>query len=149
MSEQPTGMDLKKFVKDVILEVIRGVNEAADNVREAHSAEALRGAVNPRSDAATRDIEFDVALTVSRKQGAKLGIRVPVVSADGSVDHGEQRTNRVKFSVPVAFASQPVGSEYTDVGAPSPAPGYDASEDGCRGLIGPPVSGPDPSSDSD
>ena len=62
MSEQPTGLDLKKFVKDVILEVIRGVNEAADNVREAHSAEALRGAVNPRSDAATRDIEFDASL---------------------------------------------------------------------------------------
>ena len=73
MSEQPTGMDLKEFVRDVILEVIRGVNEAADNVREAHSAEALRGAVNPQSRAATRDIEFDVAITVSRETGAKLG----------------------------------------------------------------------------
>ena len=36
MSEQPTGMDLEQFVKDVILEVMRAVNEAADNVREAH-----------------------------------------------------------------------------------------------------------------
>ena len=69
MSEQPSGMDLKEFVKDVILKVIRGVNEAADNVREAHSAEALRGAVNPRSKAATSDIEFDVAITVSRNTG--------------------------------------------------------------------------------
>ena len=29
-------MDLEQFVKDVILEVMRAVNEAADNVREAH-----------------------------------------------------------------------------------------------------------------
>lgn len=140
MSEQPTGMDLKEFVRDVVLEVIRGVNEAADIVREAHSAEALRGAVNPQSKAATRDIEFDVAITVSRKTGAELGVRVPVLSAGGGIDRGEQRTSRVKFSVPVAFASQPVGSEYTDVGAPGPASAYGDSSVGQRGPTGPPVS---------
>ena len=143
-------MDLKKFVNDVILEVIWGVNEAAENVKKAHSAEGLRGIVNPQSDGATTDIEFDVAITVSRKKGAKLGIRVPVVSADGGVDHGEQRTSRVKFSVPIAFASQPVGSEYTNVGAPAPASAYEASPDGYPGPVGPEISpGPDPSSDSD
>ena len=105
-------MDLKQFVKDVILEVMRGVNEAADNVREAHTAEAFRGAVNPRSEAATRGIEFDVAITVSRKTGTELGVRVPVLSAISGVDHGEQQTSHAKFSVRVAFTSQPVGNEY-------------------------------------
>ena len=72
MSEQLTGMDLKEFVKDVILEVIRGVNEAADSVRKAHSVEVLRGAVNPRSKAGRREIEFDFAITVSRKSEVEL-----------------------------------------------------------------------------
>ena len=124
MSEPKSGMDLREFVQDVLFEIIGGVNEAADKVRVAHTSTRLRGAVNPRSKAATSDVEFDVALTVSMKNEAELGVRVPVLDAGGSRERTEQLTSRVKFTVPIAFASQPVGEEHITTAAPSPPEAY-------------------------
>ena len=122
MSEQKSGMDLREFVQDVLCEIIDGVHEAAERVRDAHTSKELRGAVNPRSNAATKDVEFDVVLTVTTTKGAKLGVQVPYVGGGGSMESAEQQTSRVRFSVPIAFASQPVGPEYVTSNAPSPGP---------------------------
>lgn len=119
MSKQKTGMDLTDFVRDVLYEIIYGVNEAAQKVRDAHTSELLRGVVNPHSNAETKDVEFDVALTVTTKGGAKLGVQVPFVgTGEGSAERLEQQTSRVRFSVPIAFASQPVGKEFVMTGPP-------------------------------
>ena len=124
MSDPKSGMDLREFVQDVLFDIIEGVHEAADRVRDAHTARELRGAVNPRSNSATRDVEFDVALTVSKKNDAELGVRVPLLSAGGNRERTEQLTSRVKFTVPIAFASQPVGDEYISTNAPSGPEAY-------------------------
>jgi hypothetical protein len=126
-------MDLREFVKDTILEVIRGVHAAADSIREAHSAEGLRGAVIQPADATTSGIEFDVAVTVSGEAEAGLGLRVPLFIAGASTKLGEQRTNRISFTVPVAFAAQPVGPEHTITAAPAPPPALDSPQIGFPG----------------
>ena len=124
MSEQKSGMALREFVRDVLFDIIGGVNEAADKVRVAHTSKNLRGAVNPRSSAATSDVEFDVALTVSKTSEAELGVRVPTLNAGGSKERTEQVTSRVKFTVPIAFASQPVGEEHILTAAPAGPKAY-------------------------
>lgn len=124
MSDDKSGMELREFIQDVLFEIIEGVNETADKVRAAHTSKNLRGAVNPRSGASTNDVEFDVALTVSKKNDTELGIRVPLLSAGGSSERTEQQTSRVKFTVPIAFASQPVGEEYISTNAPSGPEAY-------------------------
>lgn len=118
-------MDLTDFVRDVLYEIIDGVNEAAQKVRRAHTSDHLRGVVNPHSNAETKDVEFDVALTVTTKGDAKLGVQVPFVGAgEGSAERVEQQTSRVRFSVPIAFASQPAGKEFVTTAPPGPADAY-------------------------
>ena len=116
-------MGLDKFVRDVLVEVITGVHDAAEDVRKQHVADpALRGAVNVAGT--TSDVQFDVAVTVSKREGGQLGLHVPFfdVGAKGEVSAAEETVNHIKFSVPVAFASQPVGPQYIKTGAPGPSP---------------------------
>ena len=113
------GMGLRKFVQDVLVEVITGVHEAAEHVRTQHVADlGLRGAVNTEEERS--EVQFDVAVTVSYGGKGEVGLHVPFVGSKGEVSAAKQSVNRVKFSVPVAFASQPVGPEYTRSNAPSP-----------------------------
>ena len=139
MSKQDSGMDLNEFVRKVFLETIRGVNEAANTVRMEHTSSDLRGAINPMSEGKTTDIEFDVSISVSTSSGGDLGVRVPMfeVGIGGKAERARQRTSRVNFSVPVAFASQPVGEKFISTAAPSPSPSHD---DSVHGSPGPPGS---------
>lgn len=116
MSKQD-GMDLRDFVSSVLLDVVSGVHDAAYKVREEHTY-GLRAAINPNSDGRTSDVEFEVAVAASQTGQVGLGVKVPFVDIGGARKVAKERTSRIRFSVPVAFASQPVGSEYTP--APSP-----------------------------
>ena len=113
-------MNLKDFVRDALLDVITGVHEAAESVRTRHGGgqDALRGAVNPKSAGATNEVEFDLAVTVSRTGEGSGSVRVLVFGAEGKILKKTESLNRIKFAVPVAFASQPVGEEHTTTGAP-------------------------------
>ena len=139
MTTQDSGMDLREFVRDVLLDIVRGVHEAADTVKTEHESGDRRGAINPMSEANTNDVEFDVVISVSTSLGGGLNVSVPIIEAGfgGSADHAKQRTSRVKFSVPVAFASQPVGKEFTYVPSPGPAPADNSPTKGPSGTPGP------------
>lgn len=116
------GMGLQSFVRDALVEIIVGVDEAAKRVRMEHvGPTSVRGAVNAGETAS--EVEFDVSVTVSHSGTGEVGLRVPYFTAGGKVSAGEETINRLKFAVPVAFASQPVGPEYTRTDPPGPPPG--------------------------
>ena len=120
---KPDGMGLQQFVRDALVEVISGVHEAAEQVREKHvGSPSLRGAINPEHGRGVSDVQFEVAVTVSSGKKGGMGLRVPYISASGELSATEQAVNRIRFSVPVAFASQPVDAEYIVTGAPGEPP---------------------------
>ena len=125
MSKQD-GMDLRDFVSSVLLDVVSGVHDAAHKVREEHSY-GLRAAINPKSGGRTSNVEFEVAIAASQSGQVGLGVKVPFLEMGGASEVAKERTSRIRFSVPVAFASQPVGSDYTTAPSPPPLPDPDPS----------------------
>ena len=123
---KPDGMDLREFVSSVLLDIVSGVHDAAYKVREEHTY-GLRAAINPKSGGRTSDVEFEVAVAASQTGQVGLGVKVPFLDASAGGEIANERTSRIRFSVPVAFASQPVGSEY--ITAPPPALPPDLSPD--------------------
>ena len=144
-SNPASDMNLREFIHDTLMDILRGVHDTALGVKREHEEpDPLLGVVNPGlfEFNRTNDIKFDVALVVSKTKGGKIGVRVPALSASGESDRTVQHTSRVKFSVPVAFASQPVsGYKYTSTGPPASAEDY---EDYPDDLEGPDVVGQEP-----
>lgn len=96
-------MDLEKFVKETLLQVLRGIRGAADEVEEHE------GRVSPELVGGTlQNIEFDVAVFASEDSatGGKAGIRVASMIGIGGkkeVSSSHRSESRIKFTVPVEY----------------------------------------------
>jgi hypothetical protein len=109
-------MDLREFVRDSLVQIQMGVQNAIT----AHMAEVGSvGVINPvwGNDANAisaehiQKVEFDIAVTVSSKAegGAKAGIKVfsvGEISAGGKTGLEESSVSRIKFTVPIVPAVQ-------------------------------------------
>lgn len=105
-------MDLREFVSQTLGQIIEGV-KAAQEAAKAHGAE-----VNPpmrrgtesgmtASGKYSRDVDFDVALTVTEGTGTKGGIGIVAgafaLGSTGQSTAQNSSVSRVQFSVPIAF----------------------------------------------
>src|SRR5262249_25988160 len=87
-------MELQTFVTETLKQVYEGIKAAmAKDVRVAESS--------------ARDVDFDVALTVTELYGRKVGAGIFVaglgLGGQKSTEGSTSAVSRVKFSVPVHF----------------------------------------------
>lgn len=124
-----SNLDLETFIKQTLIQISKGVDGAASELSKSESAIiSPYGAYNKatsfndahvsikkeRKVYNNREIEFDIAVTVSDENvgdvGAKAKIGIKVISA--SIGSDEKRTlqnssvSRIKFSLPIAFAAR-------------------------------------------
>jgi hypothetical protein len=105
-------MELKKFVKEVLIEITEAVEEAKSEAklsiapfRLIDKSDIIKVVKEPQF------IEFDIGLNVknsnSKKSKTGLGMSISVVKADanGLKESNEEKNydHRIKFSVPVYF----------------------------------------------
>jgi hypothetical protein len=115
-------MELREFVRDTLVEIVKGVVEARPEIV------ALHGEVNPVGGnfdqpslagrqwdfehGAVEIVAFDVALTSSKTEGGKSGIGVFLgsigIGGQLSTQASDSQLSRVKFSVPILLPSQSV-----------------------------------------
>lgn len=114
-------MDLKDFVKGVILDVTNAVKECQDEVNNgAIVSPAYRGTEDVhRSESGVLKIsyiDFEVAVTAGSSTGvngeAKGGIKVLSSFIGGKISEDNKETNenvsKVKFSIPVVYPTPSV-----------------------------------------
>jgi hypothetical protein len=104
-------MDLGEFVKSTVLEIARGIDDAAAELA------ALNGLICPkfRSENVSRTgypitfIKFELTVEASSRQSAegtiKGGILVASANANGSIESGDSRLQRITFDLPVVLPS--------------------------------------------
>ena len=133
--ENDNSMDLQEFVKETLVEVIKGAHKAAEEISGQHTEKNLLGGINVSLDPSL--VEFDVAVTVSRgtKGGGRLG--VSIFGVEATVSGSTQSQHRIKFSIPVTFVSQPLEKKYLQANAPATATA-DTQPGTASGPEGPP-----------
>lgn len=121
-------MDLKEFVKETIVQISNGIEEANSELKESEAMvnpiyvqlnsndaqgygrtkERDPDCENPDSNLLQK-VDFDVAVSVEAgKQGsagAKLSIASIGIGAEGKTESSNKSESRIKFSLPVVFPS--------------------------------------------
>ena len=104
-------MELTEFIKTSLVQIIRGISEAAKEIQdESLQSKAF---INPTqskfSHADLNNVSFDIAVTVQEntETTGSGSIKVLGVKAGGGVDKTSLNTSfsRISFEVPVAFPS--------------------------------------------
>jgi len=99
-------MELEEFITESLKQIMTGVTKAQEDPANT----GIINAIKPGGGlyAPVKEIEFDVAVTVSQEQGTKGGIGIFVgdvgVGAKGQSQSSNTSVSRIKFSVPVAFS---------------------------------------------
>ena len=116
------SMDLKEFVKETIVQVVKGIADANAALSEETAFVASDNIqTNKDFKCATdkkgcqhyvTDVDFDVTITVqhSRTQGGGVYIKVPVfgeIGGKGSSENTNASISRIKFSLPLALPTEP------------------------------------------
>jgi hypothetical protein len=120
-------MELKDFVKESLVQISKGVEEANVELSESdamvnplhvamHSENAQSygrtkkrdpGNLNEPDSRVIQKVDFDVAVVVEAGQqgtaGAKLSIASIGIGAEGKTESSNRSESRIKFSIPVAF----------------------------------------------
>lgn len=119
-------MDLKEFVKESIVQISKGIEEANSELKDSdamvnpiyvqmHSKDAQGyGRTKERNPDFTnpdakliQKVDFDVALSVEAGEqgsaGAKLSIASIGIGAEGKIESSNRSESRIKFSIPVVF----------------------------------------------
>lgn len=116
-------MKLDQFIRETLLEIIRGVEEAKDAAgtgvvsimvkNEKHYLPGKTPKVLPTyegllsSGKFLSEVEYDVAVQVTEgtNTGGKGGLNIGVtqIGAEGSSEASETSTHRIRFKVPVTF----------------------------------------------
>jgi hypothetical protein len=100
-------MDLKTFVSTTLVQIVEGV---ADAIRQV-SERKIAGAINPMPEdylrGQAKDVQFDVAVTVTDTSEGSAGAGIKVASfieigGKGSKATTSEAVSRIQFSVPVA-----------------------------------------------
>ena len=109
-------MDLKDFVSETLIQIVRGVKEAQGSAKE-HGGEvspllSRRGdgpdsVIRTQLGKSAQFVQFDVALTVTEGTGTKGGIGIfagPLtIGSSGQSTNQNSSVSRVQFYVPVAL----------------------------------------------
>ena len=133
-------MDLKDFVRQALVNIVSGVAEAAEEMKELGSG----AVISPRLRAAASDniysvseddgfgyafpVKFDLSLTVSSAESQKKDMggsfKISVLSARAGVEETDAATKtavqRLQFSVPVKFPQTAVTKAHPRKGPPTP-----------------------------
>ena len=103
-------MELKEFIKDVLIQIIQAVDEAQDEFKgKPHAINPQRTLGPGKEKEYTQNIEFDVAVQVAKegKSGGKAKLMIPIINvgAEGGKESTDisSTTSRIKFTIPVAF----------------------------------------------
>ena len=114
-------MELKEFVKDTLVQIVTGVKEAQDVVKETNaeiSPTGLRWQGGEQTPIIFKEgrgivqiVEFDIALTATKGKSAQGGVKVfgGVINlgAKGKAEEAKAAANRIKFTVPILLPSKP------------------------------------------
>ena len=99
-------IELNEFIKNVLVEIARGVRSANDELRnpDKHQFEVFSLRDN-RGDSKIPGVRFDVALTVGSQQKDKMGFFVALASMGGGANVEKQNANemvhRIQFEIGV------------------------------------------------
>ena len=117
-------MDLKEFIKESIVQIAQGIEEANKElekspsmvnpmhvVANSDSAQAYARTRKPSHDnPGTRiveKVEFDVAVVAETDKGGKVGAKLSIASIGIGAEGGTKSTNksesRIKFSIPMVY----------------------------------------------
>lgn len=94
-------MNLKEFTKNVICSITDAVKECQDTM---NNGSVINPA--PTNDSSIRDVEFDVALSLSSDVGGGFGINVLPVQIDAKTSKLSSEVTRVRFSVPIIYSTK-------------------------------------------
>lgn len=106
-------MTLQEFVRDSLLQIKNGVDEAKQKNKDIGMEVEALGKQEASCMTADRRVgflvDFDVAVTVSEKAGNEVGAGILVASlfnAGGkkTADSEQSSVSRIRFCVPVVFA---------------------------------------------
>ncbi len=98
------GIDLEEFIEETMHKVMNGVRKVTEKVGlQDENGNFIAGINIGRKDTS---VDFDVALTVSQDAKGGGGLKIAVLVLEGTVTTATQSVHRIKFSVPVTFASQ-------------------------------------------
>lgn len=108
-------MNVQEFVKDSLVQVCQGVDEAAQELSEngayVNPPHGLSPAklrfVQHDNPMIVNDLEFDIAVITGKAEGSEGGIGLLVMGlglgATGTQKDEESQTSRIRFKVPVAL----------------------------------------------
>lgn len=121
-------MELQEFIKETLTQITKGVKEAQEELKDTGVVINPSG-VNSESKGYkylqtggyryVQDIEINVGLVATEKDGKKAGIGVFTGLLSGGVqaneDYSKQVVNNVKFSIPIALPTTetPKGNEHS------------------------------------
>ncbi|TWT93260.1 hypothetical protein [Stieleria varia] len=115
-------MELRTFIKETLVQICDGVNDAAQDVNirgaiinpDGTQSDGNTTYVNPGFRRTVQNVEFDVALTTTEGKGTEGGIGVMVgtigLGSKGKSDTSSSSTSRVKFTVPVSLPASELES---------------------------------------
>jgi hypothetical protein len=106
------NIELKDFIKETLVQIIEGVKAAQEETKTSNAEINAYPAKIDRekhtmSGSEIRNVEFDIAITTSKDEGAKA--RIGVVgglfggAAGADISHSNANQNRIKFSVPIQY----------------------------------------------
>jgi hypothetical protein len=119
-------MDLKEFVKESIVQISKGIEEANAELKDSEAmVNPLYVTMNSKDEQGygrtkqrnpdyanpgaklIQKVDFDVAVSVEAGEqgsaGAKLSIASIGIGAEGKIESSNRSESRIKFSVPVVF----------------------------------------------
>ncbi len=99
------GIELKDFIRDALVQIASGINEANQAVRaeRQNRAGAFMLRANIGDAAKIPGVAFDIAVTATKNQRDKAGFMVALASIGGGAatekGFGGEATHRIKFEV--------------------------------------------------
>jgi len=105
-------MELKDFIKGTLVEIIKAITEAQQEVKESGAqispqefGKVERARTN--NNASIYEIEFDIGVTATDSSGVKGGIGVFLaglgVGTKAEASESNIAQNRIKFKIPIAY----------------------------------------------
>lgn len=117
-------MDLKEFIRESLVQIARGIQEANNALKDtdaivnpngiqAYSTEAKAyGRIDPRfqdKDSLVHLVSFDVALHAETGTETGAGLKLSIASigigANGKTNDTESTESRIRFEIPVKYPS--------------------------------------------
>jgi hypothetical protein len=109
-------MEIKEFIKETLVEVQQGVQEAINTCKESSTNGVINpvwGNANDVNSSHIKEVKFDIAVTVLDKSSDNIkgGIKVMGIDLGGGRTEGQETGNvsRIQFSIPIVPPVSTVG----------------------------------------